>query len=246
MTDILEMGRKELLKLKVEADPRPLKVKEVTHIATTLGAFWEYDYAAAGCGRVGKHALLKSGLHGNGFFVSRILLAHRNVLDMFSHQILLQLQRADVPLPNYVGGVPTGATALAANIAENILGVSKMFLEKIDGRIRPKRAVRDGATVLLVEDFCTRGTGFAEAVHEISEQQPSVKILPYCPVIINRGGMREISVKGVGAFTILAVAEKRIWDWTPGNCPLCGLGSVAIRPKETDENWRLLTTSQLE
>jgi hypothetical protein len=98
----------------------------------------------------------------------------------------------------------------------------------------------------LIEDFCTRGTGFKEAVKAVLENCPSSKILPFDPVILNRGGLKAIDVPGVGAFTVLPVVEWRIEDWDPTEgCPLCRMGSTPIKPKETEANWQAITTSQL-
>lgn len=245
MNDILRMRKEELLALPFEAVDQPLTTEEVLHMATIFGAFWTYDYAAADQGRVGKHALLKSGLHSDGFCVSRILFELENIGRIFSHQIIMRLRDANIPTPDYVAGVPDGATKLGSSIAE-ILGARVAHMEKVDGRIVLNAEIPNGATVLLVEDVCTRGTGFSEAVRAVKNRQPSVKLLPVDPVILNRGGLKEIPIEGVGTFTVLAVAERRIQDWDPKKrCPLCERGSTPIKPKATDENWHLLITSQL-
>jgi len=98
--------------------------------------------------------------------------------------------------------------------------------------------------LLLDEDFCTKGTGFKEAVADILSRQPKTKILPLELVIINRGGLTAIAIEGVGEFQVVAVANHRVNDWPPPECPLCKMGSKPIKPKATDENWRLITTSQ--
>jgi len=247
MGDILEMCREELLTLRVEDISRRLTANEVLHIATVLGAFWTYDYAAAQKGRVGKHALLKSGLHSDGFFVSSILLEPENIKNILSYQIVMRLNDANIFVPDYVAGVPDGATTLGYNIAE-IIGARKAHMgkNKINGHIFLTTEIPNGATLLLIEDFCTRGTGFSETVLEVKNKQPFVKILPYNPVIINRGELKEIFIDGVGNFSILPIVEQRIKDWDlTENCPLCDLGSVAIKPKRSEENWQLLITSQL-
>ncbi|TSC63866.1 MAG: hypothetical protein G01um1014106_358, partial [Parcubacteria group bacterium Gr01-1014_106] len=159
MKNILHMGKAELLMLTAEDVPRSLTAEEVLHMATALGAFWRYDYAAAELGRAGMHALLKSGLHSDGFFVSKILLAPESIRTILSHQIVMRLRDAQIPTPEYVAGVPDGATALGTQIA-NIVGAREARMEKTDGRIVLTTDLPDGATLLLVEDFCTRGTGF--------------------------------------------------------------------------------------
>lgn len=243
MNKILTMQKRELLLLTEMDMPQTISVEEMLHIGKTLGAFWAYDYEAAKRLYSGMHAILKSGLHSDGFFVSRILLEPENIRRLISQQMIKRLREANVPNPDYIAGIPNGATALGSNIAK-ILGIREACIEKVDGRITLKTNIPSKKTLLLVEDFCTRGTGFKETVLQIKTEQPTVRILPYNPVIINRGGLREIIFEGDSNFTILSVAELRIQNWEPTECPLCFAGSKAIKPKATNENWRLLTTSQ--
>lgn len=243
MKKIIKMGKEEILSLKAEEISWPLMAEEIVHIATALGAFWMYDYEATKHGKVGMHALLKSGRHSDGFFVSRILLEPENIRRIIANQIVMKLRAAKVPRPDYVVGVPDGATILGEEVAR-IIGARNGIMKKINGRISLVSRIKAGESVLLVEDFCTRGTGFAEAVTAIVKNQPKAKILPYDPVIINRGWLKDFLVAGVGKFAVLPVAEQRIQDWEPAECPLCVIGSKPIKPKETDKNWYALTISQ--
>lgn len=243
---ITEMGREEILALNPNTVNWYLSTEEFLHIATILGAFWTYDYVAAENGKVGLHAELKSGLHSDGFFVSKILLEPKNILHIMARQIAMKLEKRglfDLDLADdYVAGVPDGATNLGREIAK-MLDVQEAIMQKSDGKISLSTQIGSGR-ILLIEDFCTRGTGFTEAVLQIRESQPDVHVLPYDPVILNRGGMKWINVLGVGEFDILPMVEKRIQDWQPTDCPLCKFGSKAIKPKATEENWLKITTSQ--
>ncbi len=245
--NILGMNKAGLL---LTLDPkfvrRSLTAEEVLYIAKTLDAFWQYDYFAAQQRRFGLHALLKSGLHSDGFFVSKILLEHENIRSIMARQIIMRLEDANIAWPDYIAGIPDGATLLGERVAW-ILGVPEAKMKKIDGRITLATEVPDGATLLFIEDFCTRGTGFTEAVLEVKKKNPCVEFVLCDPVIINRGGLKTVSIDGIGDFEILPVVEHRIQDWDPNvNCPLCDMGSQAIKPKASDENWRLVTTSQLQ
>ncbi|MDO8664492.1 MAG: hypothetical protein Q7K44_03030 [Candidatus Liptonbacteria bacterium] len=244
INNILQMNRAGLLALDPKAVNGLLTAEEVIHMATVLGAFWVYDYDAAGKGRVGLHALLRSLLHSNGFFISRIFLDNLNIRRIIARQMVMRLQIAGLPVDiDYVAGIPDSATALGESVGE-ILGVPVASMRKVDGRMTLAGEIRDGANVLLVEDFCTRGTGFTEAVLEVKGKNPHVNFAPYYPVIINRSDMRKLSIAGYGDFKIVAVVEKKIQDWDSGVCPLCKMGSKPIKPKTPEENWQLLMTSQ--
>lgn len=248
MKDILKMGKAELLALNpYDFALRPLSAEEVIHIAEALGAFWRYDYEAAKTGKPGKHAILKSGLHSDGFLVSKILLEPENIRLIMALQLGLRFGQRATELPNYFVGIPDGATKLAEDLGL-ILGLrfAEMNKNKSDGRITAITQFRTGDKLLIIEDFCTKGTGFKETVAEIKGKYPDVEILPYELVVLNRGGLKQIAVDGIGNFTIISVADYRIKEWDPTleKCELCRIGSVAIKPKVSEESWRDITTSQ--
>ena len=241
-TIIQKMGRDKLLALRPASVTWPLSMGEVMHMASILGAFWAYDYDAARANKFGLHAELKSGLHSDGFFVSKILLESENIRRIMAQQMVRRIHQAIGVSPDYVAGIPDGATNLGKEVA-NILGVPEACMEKRDGKITLTTNVGRGL-VLLVEDICTRGTALVEAATHIRASQRGAQIMKYNPVIINRGGLMFIPVAGIGTFKILPVVERRINDWTADECPLCKLGSRAIKPKATDQNWIDITTSQ--
>lgn len=239
-----QLNKEALLKLTLDDVPLLLGPEDVVHIARELGAFWTYDYQALEQGRPGLHALLKSQRHSDGFFVSRILLEPPNIRLIMAAQLAMRLRQAEIQQPDFIAGIPDGATMLGEAVAQ-LMNIPIAKLVKTDGRIKLESEIPENSTLLLIEDFCTRGTGFTEAVQEIHGKQPSVKFVMHDPVIINRGGLSEVVVESVGAFKTLAVVEKRINDWEASECPLCARGSVVIKPKLTDENWQRITTSQL-
>ncbi len=244
------MSKEELLELSVENVRKLLNNGELISIAKTLGAFWTYDYKALEDGRPGLHALLKSGLHSDGFFVSKILLEPTNIrvaiAELMADKLIKSGQFGNY-VPNYVVGIPDGATALGSIIA-TAFNAQLVKMEKSEGKIKVVSYIPPHANLLLVEDFCTRGTGFQEAVLAVLNQQPEVKFVMCNPVIINRGGLSSIFVNQVfdkgGSFQVLPLVENRIQDWSASECPLCQKWSGVIKPKATDHNWRLITGSQ--
>lgn len=242
---IIGMSKEELIALDSQVD-WPLSEEEIVYIAKTLGSYWEYDYEAAKQGRVGMHAELKSLRHSDGFFVSKILLQYPNIRETMAKQLVLRFNQLGIPKPDWVAGIPDGATELGQDVAR-IMDVRNAEMKKEEGRIILESSIAPGDSLLLVEDFCTRGTGLKEAALDILLKQPDIKFCPYELVIINRGGLKEIKVEEVGTpFQVVAVADHRVNDWEPGKCPLCDMGSTIIKPKATDENWCFITTSQLE
>ncbi len=237
------MNESDVLSLNPDDVSDILIAKEIIHMAKVLNAFWSYNYLAAENGIPGKHALLKSGLHSDGFFISRIFLKNLNVRKIIANQLVLHFNRLGIAKPDRVVGIPKGATELRKEVA-SIMDVNLAEMQKVDGQIILTSSM-EKESLLLIEDFCTRGTGFTEAVLDINERNPEVNILPYELVVINRGGLTEINVPDVGKFKIVAAANHRINDWKEEDCYLCNkYRSIPIKPKETDKNWKNITTSQ--
>lgn len=249
MIDILSLDRDGILALDPNAVDRRLTAEELIHMAKQLDAFWAYNYEAAAAGRLGHHALLKSLLHSDGFFISRILLKPENVRRIMAMQMVMLLKASGLPLPTHVAGIPDGATELGEMVNE-ILGTKYVKLEKIDGKIVLVDEVPADAILWLIEDFCTRGTGFAETVAAVLESafySPKAWVLPVNTVLLNRGGLKDVSVPGHGNFPVMAVVEHRINDWDSAKgCPLCDKGSTAMKPKVDDATWQMFIHSQDE
>ncbi|MDD5294719.1 MAG: hypothetical protein PHP21_02245 [Patescibacteria group bacterium] len=243
------MGKDELLLLNpLDFAEQLLSAKEVIYVAEVLDAFWRYNYAAAEQGKPGKHALLKSGLHSDGFLISKILLKPDNIRLIMAYQLKQLFGHLNIMKPDWLVGIPDGATALAEDLGR-IMGVKVAALQKVEGgRITVITPFKPGERLLIVEDFCTKGTGFKETVVLINSKQPEAEILPYEMVIVNRGGLKKIEVDDIGVFSIVSVADHRIGEWTKEECPHsgpCRFGSVAIKPKVDEASWRDITTSQL-
>jgi hypothetical protein len=247
---IEEMNERQLLAFDPSDMRRALTTAEVVHMAGELEASWFYDYEALEAGRPGRHAILKSGKHSDGFFVSRMLLAADNIRRLIVAQMAMLLKvviikEGDSNRPTHVVGVPNGAVVLGEGIGD-LLDLEVIEMTKgADESFQVEKAIDPNALLLVVEDICTTGKGFRLAVQALHAVQPAARIFPYDPVIINRGGLEKVTVSGIGEFSVLPLADKRINDWEPGECPLCARGSKPIKPKATDENWKLITTSQL-
>lgn len=247
-SSLLDLNKAQLLSLAPEEVDWILTSKEIFHMADLLGAYWQYDYAALDRGIPGYHAQLKSGLCSDGFFNAKALLAHNNLRRIIAGQMVMKLDavRRSVqpkgPLPGYVFGIPDAASKLAEDVAD-ILGLPLVKLVKNEGRIAVEGEVPADKTGLPVEDICTKGTGFREGVCCLLDAQPRTLIYPHELLILNRGGLSVIEVRGK-CYATAALVDERMNEWEYPCTALCKRGSIRIKPKETEENWRLITTAQ--
>ncbi|MFW5885320.1 MAG: hypothetical protein ACOCUF_03790 [Patescibacteria group bacterium] len=236
-------SKEELLAINPFQVTQVLQPQEIIHIAKALDAFWRYDYQAAEEGRAGYHARLRSGKHSDGFFSSYAMLEYPQILTLIANQMKMKILSC-CPEPDYFAGIPEGATKLGEKIAE-LMEIRKAKLKKVNGKIELLSPIPAGKTLMLGEDFCTTGSGIKEAVKNITQKQPDLNFLYVVPVIIDRGGIKNLDTEETGMFSILPLARYEINSWPEHQCPLCKkYGSISIKPKATDENWRLITTGQ--
>lgn len=246
LKSIIGLSKEQLEALTLsDIGDRMFSKEEFFYLAKTLEAHWKYDYEAAKNGKPGYHALLKSRRHGDQFFVSKILLDKPNIREIIADQLVRIFYKMNIPKPDWVSGIPDGATKLGEDIAR-IMGVKLAEMKKVDGKIELVTNIPEGESLLLIEDFCTKGTGFKEAVIDIFTKCPNTVIYPYELVILNRGGLASIDTEDGRSFLVVALVTEKIDDWDPETefCPPCEFGSEVVKPKVSDENWRLITTAQ--
>jgi len=241
--NILEMNRAKLMTLPIWKVREPFSADEIFHIVDVFGASWSYDYEAAKRGKVGLHAKLKSGRHANRAFNSRVLFQAPNIRRIMACQIAMRLYGVLPQTPDYVAGIPNGATDLGKDLAW-ILSAKEAEMKKCNGKIHLVTNI-GLSSILFVDDFFSVGTGLREAVLQTHQSQPEANIVNCAPSILNLGEKNLIVVEDVGIFPIFSVADGKVQSWEKSKCVLCNeFGSKPIKFKETDENWTLLTTSQ--
>ena len=88
--------------------------------------------------------------------------------------------------------------------------------------------------VLVVEDTITTGGSTKKTIEGIKAAGvDDSRILPYIVSLVNRSGKVDLDGRKIRALLTLDIHA-----WTPADCPLCKIGSQAIRPKG---NWQVLT-----
>lgn len=196
------------------------------------------------------HALLTSGKHSNGFFNSELVMEDPMLLDKASRALLdLLLHEPEFNEPEFnayqidrVVGPAMGAITLAHDLSRHIglhrsvyclRGYTEKETVGEDKTMVFKRvSIRPGEKILAVEDVLTTGSSVELTTEAISRAGGIA--LPFVAVLVNRFGLSE-----VGGKKIVALIARPMPMWAPEECPLCQVGSEAIRPKGK-ENWERL------
>jgi orotate phosphoribosyltransferase len=215
------------------------------------GAYWFHDDNFDR-----PHALLSSGMHSNGFFNSKPIIADDALLRAAAHDIVDRFEAwfgYSLDLVGRVVGPATGATRLAEFVADEVgarrgkacpwsspvKSVDEVTGEKVMIFDSEESAPRSGEKILLVEDVITTG-GSTNLTAEAVKRHGATPFM-CVGVIVNRSKLD----KDLGERTILANVHKEMSMWEPKDCPLCKKGSEPIRPKPAEDtegrNWARLT-----
>lgn len=198
------------------------------------------------------HALLKGGEHSSGFFNSELVMEDPVVLKHAAADLVKLLEdttNTDLDTVNRIVGPAMGGITLASDIAFKVNEwrnsrydfprCLRAYTEKKDdGPDSPmffnKTNIRPGEHIVLVEDVLTSGGSVGRTAKAVLEK--GGVILPFVLVLVNRSGLKEVDGR-----LIIALIDRHMPKWDPNKveCPLCKIGSKALRPKE-NENWAAL------
>lgn len=214
-----------------------LSVGDFRLIGETLDAFWQNEGEP---GSFPYHGIMVSGLHTNGFVNVSTYMAETNLAQILGAQVIARvgLKRGDVDV---VVGPALAAVTLSYEVARQ-LGCRHGFTEKaaddrptkIGGRMR----IKPGERVLVVNELMSTAAGSTQQCREgVLAHQPEAKLFPFAGVLVNRSGL-DATADGT---EIRSEFKYAMQTWTKDECPHCKAGSVAIKPKITEENWLKLT-----
>ena len=167
------------------------------------------------------HFKLSSGRHSNQYMQCARVQQYPDLHE----ELALELARAFADdQVEIVVGPAMGGIITAYEVARQ-LGISCMFSEREDGRMRFRRGFEmpPGKRVLVVEDVITTGGSVREVV-ELLEEVGAV--LVGIGVLVDRsGGSVQFGVKQAAALTL------GIESWEAHDCPMCKAGvGEAIKP----------------
>ena len=210
-----------------------------------VGALWIHDDDPKR-----PHALLTSGKHSNGFFNSELVIEDPILLEHAVNDLLGHLHSRPyfgLVSVDRVIGPAMGAITLAHEMARQIARwrshpCLRAYTEKEVGEgeedkrmVFKKTAIRKGEVILAVDDVYTTGGSVGLMTKAVVDAGGDM--LPLIVVLVNRSGKTEVD--GV---KIISLVNRPMPIWEPEECPLCKVGSEAIRPK-SKENWARLNAS---
>ncbi|MEI6580616.1 MAG: hypothetical protein WCO07_00380 [bacterium] len=218
--------------------------EEMIAIFDFFGAFWEYK--GNPCPEK-PHALLKSGLHSNGFVVCKDVLQHPRMCTLFANEIVKRILKDMSPRKiDVITSSAYSAIALGWEVAR-IIGnfhnpkVEYIPVEKdVDGNPTIIRGGIDSSkNVLVINELMTTGTGSTwetkQAVLNCNGVNSPPTVIDPAFVLVHRSKDYELPDNS----SVRPMFHFDIRSFEPEECPYCKVGSEAIKPK-IGNNWNLL------
>ena len=203
------------------------------------GALWEHG----GDSRQ-PHALLTGGYHAGGYTNMGVIRTERILPMVFD-----LLESFDPAYLNEVGHItgPANGARPVIQVIERIFHLIGPPLElqfscpkkEVEGsskRLVPDeqfRKIVSGTKVLLVDDVLTTGSSLG-LIEKAVEERGGI-VLPHVVVLVNQSGSELWHERQV-----ISLFSREIKRYPADDCPLCRMGSEAIRPRE-GSNWKRLT-----
>lgn len=194
------------------------------------GALWEWNPKL----EKQPHAILTSKMHSNGFinisefgtYPWKLSIAIEHLKDKLERHMEL------TPPVDWVIGSAMGGITLAHEMAK-LYNARTAYTEKEgDGMALKRFDVERGSRVLVVEDVSTTGGTSVKTIAEL--ERNGCEVYPFIPSLVSRMSDDRVVLRSGASSTIISLEKLIFVQWQPDECPLCRMGSTALKPKE---NW---------
>jgi orotate phosphoribosyltransferase len=179
------------------------------------------EFRAAGALLEG-HFILSSGLHSGRYLqCARVLMDPARAARLCS--TLAGIVRERLPDIDLVASPAMGGVIVGYEMARQ-LGVSAVFLERVEGRLTLRRGftIPGGSRVLMVEDIVTTGLSSRECIIEIERE--GGKVVGAACLIDRSGGKAELPVP------LVALAQLSIPTYSADALPPELASIPAVKP----------------
>jgi orotate phosphoribosyltransferase len=168
------------------------------------------------------HFRLTSGLHSDRYLQCALVLQHPDHAAALG-QALASRMRELADSPDLVIAPALGGILVAHEVARS-LGVRALFAERQEGALTLRRGfhIEPGERCFVVEDVVTTGGSTRETM-EVA-QRAGAQVIAAGSLIDRSGGRTDLGVPRA------ALAVLDVPTYQPDSCPLCGAGSMAVKP----------------
>ncbi|MDD2383474.1 MAG: orotate phosphoribosyltransferase [Sulfurospirillaceae bacterium] len=181
------------------------------------------------------HFLLSSGKHSQYYLQSAKVLENPKIAEELAIALATMIQAHGVEVDTICS--PALGGVLAGYELARSLGKRFIFAERVNGEMTIRRGfdIKEGEKILVCEDIITTGGSALEAAR-VAQNMGGV-IVGYA-ALANRGFCQRVGSELKGKLTcklpndvpFFALADFEFDIYEPTECPLCKLGTKAIKP----------------
>ncbi|MCB0279806.1 MAG: orotate phosphoribosyltransferase [Calditrichaeota bacterium] len=167
------------------------------------------------------HFQLTSGMHSPNYFQCAKVLQYPDNLSEFAGALkrFFEFDKIDTVISPAIGGIVLGTEV------GRQLGVKTIFAERKDGIMQLRRGfeIEKNEKVLVIEDVVTTGGSVEEVIDVVNSFGAVVFAVGF--IVDRSNGKKQFNVEKQHS-----LFQMEVISYEPENCPLCGDGSIAIKP----------------
>ncbi len=185
------------------------------------------------------HFILSSGNHSNRYLQSAKVLEEPKRAEILASALAKQIRDSEIKVDTICA--PALGGVLAGYELARALGVRSIFVERKNSIMQLRRGfeIKEGEKIVICEDIITTGGSAMEASKVIEEL--GGRVVAFAS-LANRGFCKreDSSIKSQKECRLpkdipfFALADFRFEMFSPDNCPMCKMGSKAIKPGSRD------------
>jgi len=171
------------------------------------------------------HFRLTSGLHSPEYLQCAKVLQYPVHAETFGRAMAAEFRRMAAGTAIPIVASPAIGGLIIGHEAARALGARFLFTEReAGGKMALRRGfeVEPGEVAVVVEDVVTTGGSSREVIDVL--ESLGVRVIAAGSIIDRSGGQADIGVPRMALHTL------SVTTWSQENCPLCRLGSLAVKP----------------
>ncbi len=185
------------------------------------------------------HFILSSGNHSNRYLQSAKVLEEPKRAEILASALAQQIKDSGIEIDTVCA--PALGGVLAGYELARALNVRSIFVERKDGSMQLRRGfeIKEGEKIVICEDIITTGGSAMEAFKIV--QELGGKVVAFAS-LANRGFCKrekssiepQKECKLPTNIPFFALADFKFEMFSPNECPMCKIGSKAIKPGSRD------------
>lgn len=178
------------------------------------------------------HVVLRNGKHSDGFIDTLKFLSKMEYLTCAAQMLSVSMKESGIngKKIDWAFGSPMAGIPIATAVAQIIGAKNIGFTEKNGDDIVCRFDLEPGESFIVIEEMTTSGRTPQRQINAILKKNPSADCIPVVGAFLIRCNDNPPELKEAKLVSVVNLPKLGIFfnEWTPEDCPLCKMGSIAI------------------